>query len=149
MWSPSLQGMHSHIVPFGFRSALRYGPFRFLECSPMWSLLLFRVHSHVVRKIVRSALPFGHHRFQKCTPKCSPPIYSMTYLGYPLANNPMWILNRPLGPPRSRPPFSTDSCQFSGGICSRICWAPGTSISLSRLNDPFTSVTFISCVGWM
>ena len=47
--------VHSHVVPFASRNALRYSPFHYLECSPMWSFLIFRVYPHVSVKI------FGVH----------------------------------------------------------------------------------------
>ena len=69
MWSPSLGGMQSHMVPFTFRSALRYGPFRFLEWSPIWSLLLFEGHSHKVR----------NNCWSVCSPNWSSPIEVIQY----------------------------------------------------------------------
>ena len=36
MWSLSLQRMHSNVIPFAFRSALRYGPHHFKKCTPKW-----------------------------------------------------------------------------------------------------------------
>ena len=66
------------MVPILLRSALPYGPFGILECTPMWSLLLFGVHSHVVLHNFWSALPYGPYHFQKCTPKLSPLILYWT-----------------------------------------------------------------------
>ena len=79
MWSPSLGRMHSHMVPSTFRSALRYGPFRFLEWSPIWSFLLFEVHSHKVRNNCWSVLPLGPHHIKKCSPNWSSPIEVIQY----------------------------------------------------------------------
>ena len=56
-FGPYQKHMHSHVVLF--RSALLYGPFGILKCTPMWSLLLFGVHSHVVLNNFWSALPYG------------------------------------------------------------------------------------------
>ena len=45
--------------PYFFRSALPYGPFGILKCTPMWSLTIFGVHSHMVLVIFRNALRSG------------------------------------------------------------------------------------------
>ena len=71
-FGPYQKRMHSHVVPILLRSALLYGPFGILDCTPIWSPFLFGVHSDVVRNKFWSALPFGPRHFQKCTPKWSP-----------------------------------------------------------------------------
>ena len=63
--------LHFNVVPFAFRSALRYGPFRLLECSPMWSETIFRVHSHLVH----------------ISPKWSHPII------WPILNRPCYMIH--------------------------------------------------------
>ena len=68
MWSLSLQRMHSNMVPFAFRSALRYGPFRLLGCTPMWSETLFGVHYHLVLITFKNALRSG------------PPLYKVGFV---------------------------------------------------------------------
>ena len=70
--------VHSHVVPFASRSALRYGPFHYLECSPMWSLISYGMPSHMVRNNFLSALRFGPHHFQKCTLKWFSHIVAMS-----------------------------------------------------------------------
>ena len=73
-FGPHQKRIHCHVVPILFRSALPYGPFGILKCTPICSLLLYGVHSHVVLNNFWSALPYGPDHFKKCTPKWSPPI---------------------------------------------------------------------------
>ena len=56
---PYQKRMHSYVVLFASKNALRYGPFCFWECTPIWSITIFGVHSHLVLITFENALRSG------------------------------------------------------------------------------------------